>query len=98
MGKELCLWEKLKLDGFQPKEYKSKLTTIQKIKNLFGANILPKITISNDHLTKQINGKQVEVAMIDFWYTRATVDGEVIFDARRFDDQELFSAIEIAIN
>lgn len=57
MEKELCLWEKLKLDGFVPKEKKSKLTIIQKIKNFFGANIKPEIKTSNDHLVKQINGK-----------------------------------------
>lgn len=34
--------------------------------------------------------------MIDIWYTIVIVDGKVIFDARRFDDQDLFNAIEIS--
>jgi len=98
MEKELCLWEKLKLDGFVYKRTISKLTPIQKFKNLFGANIKPVVTTNTDHLIKYINGKKVEVFNLDIWYTRATVDDEMVFDARRFDDQELLDAVEIAVN
>ena len=92
-GETLTLWGKLKRDGFTLKEFKRELAFMSKVKNFFGANIQPIIYTNNDFLIKEINGKIVEVFGIDIWYTRATVDGEVIFDDRRFDDQELFDAI-----
>lgn len=93
--KELCLWDKLRLKGFGFRTFPVPLSLVDRIKNLFGANIEPRTKIYHDHLINEINGKRVEVFGIDIWYVRATVDGEVVFDARRFDDQELFDAIEL---
>ncbi len=93
---EICLWEKLIQMGFNYKEITIEISFMDAVKNFFGAKIKPKVKTSTNFLIKEINGKTVEVFGIDIWYTRATVDGVVVFDNRRFKDQELFDAINEA--
>jgi hypothetical protein len=93
--KEITLWEKLKNMGFKQVDGYHDLSFTDKVKNYFGANIEPKRCFEYDYLVKVINGKTVKVALIDIWYTNVTVDGECIFDDRRFDDQVLLDKIEL---
>jgi len=92
----MSLWDKLLLKGFTYKIITHPLSFFDKIRNLFGANIKGKKETNFEHLIKIINGKSVEVFGLDIWYTRVTVDGETIFDARRFNDDILFDAINNA--
>ncbi len=40
-----------------------------------------------------INGIKYEIYEIDYWYCQLRVDGDVIFDKRRFGNDELLSLI-----
>lgn len=90
------LWEKLKQDGFKSKTIISTPTRFERFKSVFGVKFQPITKVNPDWLTKTINGKLVEVCAVDIWYTNVRVDGKPVFDARRFEDQELFKAIEEA--
>jgi len=92
----LSLWTKLKRDGFKCKVFTDKPTNLQRFKSIFGVKPQLESKSNPDFLVKTINGKDVAVYGIDIWYTQATVNGELIFDGRRFDDQDLFDAIEEA--
>lgn len=39
------------------------------------------------------DGKIVDVYGLDIWYTQMSIDGEIVFDARRFNNQELIDLI-----
>ena len=90
------LWAKLKQQGFTCKVETIPLTMAETFKSWFDKSIKAQTKVNPDWLVNIINGKLVEVCAVDIWYTNVRVDGEVIFDARRFDDKDLFDAIEEA--
>jgi hypothetical protein len=47
----------------------------------------------NDWLSKVIDGKLYEVYECDIWYTQLRIDGKVVFDDRRFEDEDLLKLI-----
>ena len=96
MEHEQSLWEKLKRDGFKCKTFTSKPTRFERFKSIFGVEPQLVTKTNTDWLVKTVNGKSIDVCAVDIWYTNVRVDGKVIFDARRFDDQDLFEAIEKA--
>ena len=91
---EIPLWSTLLEMGFTYKQLTIRLPLFSRLKNLFGANITPRIKTYKDWLVKDINGMHVEVINVDFWYTQARVNGEIVFDARRFDNNHLFEVLD----
>lgn len=92
MGKgDKSLWTKLKELGFREKVIE--LTRFQKFINKISSQEIYKPKIIDDWLCNNINGKVYEVYNIDYWYTQLRVDGVVIFDKRRFEDEELLIKI-----
>ena len=65
------------------------ITKFQKFLNRFYST--PKYT-NTEHqywLEKEIKGKKCEVYECDTWYCQLRIDGQVVFDARRFKNEEL---------
>lgn len=92
INEEPNLWDKLLKDGYTYKVIYKSPTLFERFLSLFGKKIIHKRIPNENWLTKEINGKTVDI-FADIWYITANVDGKTIFDARRFDDEELFDII-----
>ncbi len=96
MEVEKSLEGKLKDMGFTYKVLPVKIPFLTRVAELFGKEKVSRTKVQDDWLVDTINGKLVEVYSIDIWYTQLRIDGVVVFDARRFKDEELLSLIPIA--
>ena len=94
--KELSLWDILKNMGFMEKIHpiSNRQHFINKVLRALGFE--PRYFAKTDrdwlvHIT--YDGKIVDVFGIDIWYTQMQIDKETVFDARRFDNQDLLDLI-----
>jgi len=87
----LPLWTILEEMGFKP------LVTFptgrRRLFNRLTGKQYYKPVTSEDFLVKTIGGKQVAIYSIDIWYTQMEVDGKLVFDGRRFENDELLKLI-----
>lgn len=93
MIQEQNLWDKLMADGYTYKVTYQNLTFKELLLSIFGKKIIRKRITNKDWLTKEVNGKTVDI-FADIWYVTVMVDKVSIFDARRFEDEELFDVIK----
>lgn len=92
MEREKDLWDKLKALGFQKQIVPIKPWQVW-VNKLFSKPkyVAKELEDNLVHMTE--DGKLVEVYPIDIWYIQVSVGGEVVFDARRFKDEELLAKI-----
>jgi glycerol-3-phosphate cytidylyltransferase-like family protein len=86
------LYDKLRKLGF---EYvTTPLSRTNKFLNLFRSPENKKTDVIHlDWVQKVINGKTYDVYECDIWYTQLRIDGVVVFDDRRFKDEDLLKLI-----
>jgi AAA+ superfamily predicted ATPase len=92
------IWQTLKDLGFEQKVIKP--TKWQKFLNFFYKEPKYKdIVCEYYYQQKEIDGKYlIEVYIIDIWYVQISVDGKVVFDKRRFEDEEFVNIINTLQN
>ena len=91
---KISLWEHLEIIGFKPLVVP--ITKTQEFLNKYyyrRAKYVP--SENHDFLSHIIEGKRYEVSWLDHWYTNLRIDGEPIFDARRFEDKEFWKFLSL---
>jgi hypothetical protein len=87
---EISLWGRLKQMGFKPLTIELTHNWVTRVLDwIYNWEPLPDSMTFEDFLVATIDGKDVEISCDEIGYFNMSIDGEVIFSQRRFDDEDL---------